>query len=499
MRQMTRHRLLNGLIIVLTIITNPALADEKMPMDAVVIMDSSGSMKKTDPKELRKPAAKLFITLLQSEDSISVVSFSDNAYPVTFLTQLDTEINKDRALKATERISSRGVYTNLYAAVKKGLELLKDSHDNQHEPVLILMSDGKMDVGNKVKSAELKQKIFSELLPEIKKHHIKIYSVAFTANSDQTLLQEIADASDGRYALAVSDDALHKVFAKLFEQSKEPNMLPLTENQFVADKSIREITIIANKKDDKSLIFLETPAGKRINSTFKNKNIKWFVSQSFDMITLIKPEEGTWKILFSDNDNKAYIVADVKLRSQFKYNSSQSPEAAIETWFIKDDKIITNDELLKTLELKLEVETPEGKVEEITLSKQMDTGIFTAHFTPAISGIYAATAVAKSKTFQRQQFFSFRAEVAEAPVIKPEPEVEKKPEPRPEPVTKEADTPEKSIEPVAEPEEEPADSIFNNIVLFIAINIAMLFIGANIYFALQFMKNKKRNSTKEPE
>ncbi|MCW8910997.1 MAG: VWA domain-containing protein, partial [Gammaproteobacteria bacterium] len=180
--------IINGLIV----ISNPAFANGETPMDAVVIMDSSGSMKKTDPRELRKPAAKLFITLLESEDSLSVVSFSDNAYPVTFLTQLNTEINTNKALKATERISSRGVYTNIYAAIKKGLELLRDSHNNQHDPILILMSDGKMDVGNNDKSAELQQKIFTELLPEIKKHHIKIYSIAFTTDSDQTLLQEIA-------------------------------------------------------------------------------------------------------------------------------------------------------------------------------------------------------------------------------------------------------------------------------------------------------------------
>ncbi|MCW9004754.1 MAG: VWA domain-containing protein [Gammaproteobacteria bacterium] len=477
--------IINGLIV----ISNPAFANGETPMDAVVIMDSSGSMKKTDPRELRKPAAKLFITLLESEDSLSVVSFSDNAYPVTFLTQLNTEINTNKALKATERISSKGVYTNIYAAIKKGLELLRDSHNNQHDPILILMSDGKMDVGNNDKSAELQQKIFTELLPEIKKHHIKIYSIAFTTDSDQTLLQEIADATDGRYALAASDDALHKVFAKLFEQSKEPNMLPLTENQFVADKSIREITIIANKKDDKSQIFLETPAGERINSTTQNKNIKWFISQSFDMITLIKPEEGTWKILFSDNDNKAYIVADIKLRSQFKYNPEQNGDAMIETWLIKDDKTINNDELLRTLELKLEIENPEGKVEEITLSEQADTGIFTAHFTPTKSGIYAATVMAKSKTFQRQQFFSFRAKVIETSPVKPEPEALPQPEQKP--------VPEPEI--ITTPVDEPEDSFVNDLMLFIIINIAIIFIGVNIYFALQLMKNKKPKPEEAPK
>ena len=34
-----------------------------LPLDVVLVMDSSGSMKHTDPRELRKPAAKLLISL----------------------------------------------------------------------------------------------------------------------------------------------------------------------------------------------------------------------------------------------------------------------------------------------------------------------------------------------------------------------------------------------------------------------------------------------------
>ncbi|MDH5765097.1 MAG: VWA domain-containing protein, partial [Gammaproteobacteria bacterium] len=43
-------------------------------LDSVIAMDSSGSMKKTDPEELRKPAAKLFINLLNDDDQLSVIS-----------------------------------------------------------------------------------------------------------------------------------------------------------------------------------------------------------------------------------------------------------------------------------------------------------------------------------------------------------------------------------------------------------------------------------------
>ncbi len=464
---------------ILSLLNSPAFADEKLPLDAVVAMDSSGSMKKTDPKELRKPAAKLFINLLGKQDRLSVMSFSSQAWPITFMTSLDTDKNISKSMRATDKVSSKGLYTNIYAAIKRGINLLKNSENNGHDPIIVLMSDGQMDVGDKARSAELRQKIFDELVPLLKQYHIKIYSIAFTQNSDQSLLQEIADATDGRYALAASDDVLHKVFAKIFEQSKEPNMLPLTENAFTVDPSIREITIIANKASEKSQILLEDPDGKRLNSTFKSPNIKWFVSSSFDMITLTKPKEGQWKILFSDNDNKAYIVADVKLRTEFAYNTnSETPVLEIKTWLEKDDKIVDADEVISTMKLELEIEHPNGQVDTQPFDEITHEGVFITDYEPTEDGIYGASVIARSKTFERQQVFSFRATLPQAlpEVAKPEVVVE-----QPAPAAEEKPA-------QAEP---PEDDLMQALKIFVIGNLILLFIAINVFFIFKMMKNKK--------
>jgi len=459
------------------------IADKELPLDAVVIMDSSGSMKKTDPRELRKPAAKLFISLLGNEDRLSVVSFSDNAYPITFLTQLNSERNKNRSLDATDRISSKGIYTNIYAAINKGINFLKKSQSLERDPIIVLMSDGQMDVGDDAQSQALREQIKTELIPLLQQHKIKIYSIAFTEHSDQTLLQEIADATDGRYALAASDDVLHKVFAKIFEQSKEPNMLPLTENQFTVDPSIREITILANKKDENSQILLQSPNGEKYSSTFKSENLKWFVSSSFDMITLSKPEPGEWKILLSDNDNKAYIVADVKLRTTFAYNTlSYYPELSIDTWLIRDEETITHDTLLDNLELSLEIEHPNGEIENLTFKQANPQGIFKVVYKPSMDGIYSASVIALSKTFQRQQTFSFRSVIPIQPEPQPVTEPVITPEPEPEPTSNEVEKPAEEME---------QDDIAQAMLIFAIVNVVIIFLAANGYFAYRILKSKK--------
>jgi Mg-chelatase subunit ChlD len=475
------------LLILLASFSLPAAhANEKRPLDAVLIMDSSGSMKATDPKELRKPAAKLFITLLGKQDQLGVMSFSDDAYPITWLTTLDTQANKSRALQATDKISSKGVYTNIHAAIARGITLLKDSDTKGHDPVIVLMSDGKMDVGNAAKSAELRQKIMDDLMPQIKQYKIKIYSIAFTEQSDQALLQQIADASDGRYALAATDNALHKAFTKIFEQSKEPNMLPLTENQFVVDASVREITILANKKTEQSKIFLESPGKVRYNAKSTIESMQWFESSDFEMITLSKPEIGNWKILFSDNDNKAYIVADIELRSRFAFNTtSGSQTLAITTWLKKNEDIVTESELLKSMEVNLIVEHPDGNTEKLLFPEANADGQYITQFTPTQDGIYAATVTATSKTFQRQQVFSFRSNLlAQATAHKPAEPISAAKEPEKHP----------AVEPIVEtttptPPHEETDMV-QAAMIFVAVNVVLILIGVNVYFFLRSRKKK---------
>lgn len=459
-------------------------ADEKEPLDTVVVMDSSGSMKLTDPKQLRKPAAKLFISLLGSQDRLSVVSFSSQAWPITYLTQLETEKQIDQALKATDKISHKGIYTNIHSALSKGIEFLTESDQLNREPIIILMSDGQMDVGDKEKSKQLREQIFTDLLPQLVEHNIKVYSIAFTEDSDQELLQQIADATDGRYALAASDDVLHKVFSKIFEQTKEPNMLPLNENMFVVDASIKEITIIANKASDKSQIYLQPPTGNKFNSAFKSDRIKWFVSSSFDMITIQQPEEGDWKILFSDNDNRAYIVTDIKLRTRFALNKkSYYPELILKAWFEHNEETEANQELLKNMSVSLEIEQPDGKTETFPVENTNEQGEFTINYKPTMNGFYGATMIARSRTFQRQQTFSFRNTMPTEPAPADEPvkPAEIPAEPIAQAVT-EQDT-------AAERDRKETD-LTTSLIYFAVFNIIIIFLGLNGFLIYKHYKNK---------
>lgn len=485
-----KNNLLTCLFLSLFAFSFTSLA-EKTAIDAVIVMDSSGSMKKTDPKSLRISAAKLFINLLNEQDRVSVMSFSDNGYPITYLTSLDNDTNIQQSLKATEKISTKGIYTNLHAAVDRAFKLLADNK-SERAPVIILLSDGKMDVGDNNKSAELSSKLVKELTPLLAESGIRLFSIAFTEQSDQDLLTAVSDATGGFCKIAKDDAELHLAFTSIFEENKQPDMLPLTENAFVADDSIHEITIVASKETIDSKIFLQDPEGTRFDAANAPVQMKWFISESFDMITIKKPLSGEWKILFSDNNNKAYIVADMSMKYKFEFiKENNRDKLQARAWLEKDEQAVTEHSILDSIDASIEIISPSDQASKLAMGLNVNqpenAGSFLVNYTPTETGTHFATITLKSQTFERQKTFSFHAEV---PVVA-EPVTPSPPAPvaEPEPPVK-ADTAPPIIE---EPEQDTSDTL-QSILIFVAANIIVIILGLSVFLVMKLRKEKTANN-----
>jgi hypothetical protein len=407
-------------------------------VDAVLLMDSSGSMAKNDPGKLRVPAAKMFMSLLDAQDRIGLISFSDNGYPVLHLTAPSGE-NKADILGSADKVSSRGVYTNLYAALARGVAMLDKESQPERDRMLVLMSDGKMDVGDTDDDWALTQKLQGELLQSVKDKGIKVYTIAFTEASDVELLREIASETGALFKLARSDRDLHEVFSAIFESAKAPDMLPIEGGQFVVDGSIEEVTIVASKEREDVRIFLQAPDGRKLSSDDAGDALKWFLSQHFDMITLQKPQTGPWKLLFSSGNNRAYIVTNMSLNHNPQQpNLKTNEDMVLETWLEQDGKLLDREAILTNTRFYMDIRDPAGNSVHVDLLDQGDAGdrrsadgVYSNTLSYANPGAYRIQLVAQGETFQRQK--TVHLEVAAAPAGDNAPQLD--PQPEPEPVT----------------------------------------------------------------
>ena len=447
-----------SLVSVLTAVFSTTVLATDGGVDAVLLMDSSGSMAKNDPKKLRVPAAKMFMSLLGEEDRIGLISFSDNGYPVLHLTQPAAD-TRERILSSADKVSSKGVYTNLHAAFSKGMEMLDKEGRPDQEKMLVLMSDGKMDVGDSDEDRKLTQKLQAELVQRARDKGIKVYTIAFTEASDIALLKQAAQETQAMFKLAHSDKDLHDVFSAIFESAKEPDMLPIEGGEFVVDGSIEEVTIVASKEREDVQIYLQSPGGNRLGAENADDKLKWFLSPHFDMITLTNPEPGTWKLLFTGGSNRAYIVTNMALNHNPQQpNLMAGKDMVLESWLEQDGELLDREAVLTNTRFLMEIEDPRGETARFDLfdrgeygDKKPADGVYSNTLSYENAGSYQIRIIAEGETFKRQKTVHF--EVAPIPAAS----AETQPEPE-EPLQLDTDT-EQKTEPDAEaqpkPESEP--------------------------------------------
>lgn len=398
-------------------------------IDAVLVLDSSGSMKQTDPLSLRLPAAKLFIELLGKTDRAGVISFSDRGYPLATLMPAHDEAARQKLLQAVDKVESNGQFTNLYDALLKARDML-GAQQGDRPRYVILMSDGQMDTGNTARDAQLTAQLKDTLIPELTKAHITVYTIAFTQASDVALLKNIAAATHGQFRLALLDKDLHDVFTSLFESAKTPDMLPIEGGEFHADDAIQEVTVVASKENPKVQIFLQTPDGKRLAAAdvdAQNKSMRWFSSPAFDMITLEQPVAGLWKVLFTTGKNKAYIVTDLGIVTDLKNQQFKRGDTlTVTAWLNRDGEIVKQPDILASTQFTIQMRAPDGTVNEFIMrdsgqlgDKVPNDGIYTATVPMITLGQQKLHLVAKSATFQRETTRDIN--VVEGPVMAPAP------------------------------------------------------------------------------
>ncbi|MCL4492111.1 MAG: VWA domain-containing protein [Nitrospirae bacterium] len=373
--------------------------------DVMLLIDSSGSMRKTDPRDYRKAAARLFISLMGTDDRVGVVSFGDTAKTLIPPTQ-NTVKNRQRLFDAVNKISSKEFSTHIQDGVKKGYEEIKAS--TAAGKVLILMSDGKLTLGSKEKEDAAHAEL-SRLLPELPKSGIKLYSVAFTEMSDAKLLESMARETGGFFKLASTDKDLHVIFTSIFEKIKSPDTVPLEDNTFGIDKDIQEVILVISKKPGTSTVIVD-PSNKKHTPAQYAKNMQWYGSKIFDMITIKEPAVGKWKVNLSTREgNKVFVITNLSLKSSFdKGFVNKGDKLKIDAWLEKDGGPLKEKDVLDQITFFAEITGPDGKTGRLNLTDSGD-GKYVGELSAGVTGDYTLKIAAEGKTFKREKNFQFKA------------------------------------------------------------------------------------------
>ena len=190
------------------------------PIDVMLVLDNSGSMKKNDPKFLVTEAIKEFISQKNENTRVGIIIFDGKVQLKVSLT-VASFANRETILSSIEAINYKGQYTDFPAAIERAIYELKDNGRSDSMKSIIFMTDGIVDTGDANRDLEKSKWMREDLAADAADNEIKVFGIAFTESADFQLIQSISQQTKGEYFRALVAEDLKNVFQQINEAIKK--------------------------------------------------------------------------------------------------------------------------------------------------------------------------------------------------------------------------------------------------------------------------------------
>jgi len=229
-------------------VSSPPQAELKQAeLDIVFVLDNSGSMRNNDPNFITKEVVTNFLGGLGEKSHLGMVVFDETANLVVPLTSLDNAEVRTRFLESLDVINFKGKFTNSPAGIERAIYELKTNGRQDTKKIIIFLTDGIVDTGNKSQDLEKENWLKEDLTRESKNAGIRIFGIAFTDDADFRLIQTLAVRTDGEYFRVFEVADLQEVFTKvkriIAEPSAQETLVSTAETNRVAPTERKEASV----------------------------------------------------------------------------------------------------------------------------------------------------------------------------------------------------------------------------------------------------------------
>jgi hypothetical protein len=390
------------LLLLFLVVGQGAKAQQPAPAEnvsVVLVIDSSGSMKTNDPTDLRFTAAKLFISLLDLKDSVSIVNFASRSHVLVDLVRIGAEREKEPLMKKLEGIEAKG-NTHMLAAMKDALALLsKDTSPN--DKFVVFLTDGEPHPDNWDKMSDNEKRSYvEETLKVAGEIGRPILSIAFTKEAYVPFLEDVSRISKGKLFFAATSRELPEVYEEVFGHLKDrmifgPGFVKApTSVKFAIDPFVKKVSFVVVKPESVAVKIL-TPGERALD--LNDPRVTRFLDPRFETVTIEDPAPGTWKVELSGS-GEAHVKAIVKSKLRILSPSPLSPHPKGKPMLVAASlNELQPDGSYKRLVgeriFLAELTTPKGERLSLTLyddgthgDRTMGDGIFSALYIPELEG-----------------------------------------------------------------------------------------------------------------
>jgi len=188
----------------------------QLKLDIVLVLDNSGSMKKNDPEFLTQKFVAELLAGFGKNCRVGMVIFDRSATLVEPLTDMTDQLGRANLSQSINKVDFNGLFTNTPAGIERAMYELKIHGRSGARRLIILLTDGIIDTGNKQRDLVKEKWLKETLTEESKQADIRIFSIAFTDKADFSLIQTLAIKTDGEYFRAYQAEDIQNIFHKIF-------------------------------------------------------------------------------------------------------------------------------------------------------------------------------------------------------------------------------------------------------------------------------------------
>ena len=287
-----------ALFIIMMAVSQPAISLAlSNQMDIRVLIDVSGSMKKTDPNNLRIPALQVLTQVLPTGTKVGVWQFANTPTVIVPLGTVDAKWQQKASI-AAQNISSTGQFTDIGAALKAASFSAQDQLQGRQLHV-ILLTDGMVDVSKDVaENKRARRALLEPILQQYINSGARVHTIGLSHDADEATLSAMAQRTDGLYEVAVNADQLLDIFLRALDNTIITQQVPVkrSEQSFVVQQGVESMTIVVEKNGDEQ-IKLKDGKQRILGQQQDLSDQQWQSSSTHDVIIIKNPTPGTWALI----------------------------------------------------------------------------------------------------------------------------------------------------------------------------------------------------------
>lgn len=394
-------------------ISKPVAVSESI--DAILLLDASGSMQKSNAGELQNQSAKLFARFLTADDRLAIISFDSTSRQVLGFTEVAPE-NLGKIDDAINAIPLTGTHTDFESPMRMAFDLLLANGREGARKVVTLLSDGKFDPHpQRGDNGQLRSQLLDFDLPLLSRKGARVYTVSLNDDTDKPLMDKMAQLANGEHWVAKEINVAHRSFSELFLEVRRPGAVPLHDG-FSVTETDREVTFYITRASVSESVGLIDPRGDIITNTKIPPGVRWFKDDTFDIVTIDNPLLGVWGL-----DKRRAPSASAMLLDNIKFEVkpiqavSVGDSNVLAARFTNNDKPILLDGFRKSSYVSYKIiksDSPHKSIEGLMAedgAAKSSPGVYSAPVTIGEAGSYQVTISAIAPTFTRSASFVMKA------------------------------------------------------------------------------------------